>query len=89
MADFNNTYSAARIGGALDAAVVTPSDTAPLVPYARNIQLTTDGTLTVTTAKGTKVTFPAGTFALQTPIPLAVQQVWATGTTAGGIVAYF
>jgi len=89
MADFNNTYSPPGIGGALDAAIITPGDSTPLTPYARNFQITTDGTLTVTTAKGNKVTFPAGTFALQTPIPLAVQQVWATGTTATGIIGYF
>lgn len=89
MADFLNNYAPSQVGGALDAAVVTPSDTADLAPWARGFQITTDGAVTVTTAAGNTVTFPAGTFAPQTPVPLAVRRVWATGTTAGRIVAFY
>ena len=71
------------------AIAVTASDTTadPAGPFASLYVGTSTGiagTLTVTTIRGTKVTFTgvlAGTI-----IPVAVQRVWSTGTTATNVL---
>lgn len=69
---------------AQDAGPITPSDAAPLARATRAIYLGTAGDLRVQMVSGAVAVFaavPAGTL-----LPLRVQQVYATGTTAGGIV---
>jgi hypothetical protein len=69
-----------------DAAAVTPSDTVDLTTPAV-VYVGVSGSVQVTTAQGTTVTFagvPAGFV-----IPLQVRRVWSTGTTASSLVAIF
>jgi hypothetical protein len=69
-----------------DAAAVTPSNTVNLTePSVLYIGVT--GNVRVTTAQGTDVTFtavPAGFI-----LPVQVLKVWATNTTATGIVRIY
>lgn len=67
------------------AAAVTPNDVAILDPISRALYVGGAGDLAVTMRDGTSVTFtavPAGTL-----LPLRVQSVMSTGTTASSIVA--
>jgi hypothetical protein len=65
---------------------ITPSDTQPVtanvngVPYARGLLVSTDCTLHVTTLGGDQLTMPF----IKGYNPIAVQQVWATGSTTNG-----
>lgn len=66
------------------AALVTPNDTNDLAFIATSLIIGTSGNIKVTTTGGDTITIPAvpvGRFDLQ------VTRVWATGTTASGIVA--
>jgi hypothetical protein len=65
--------------------VVTPSDTDELLYVARCLWISGDGNLKVTTAGGEIVTFNNVTPGNVPPV--RVRQVWATGTTATGILA--
>lgn len=65
-------------------AAVTPSDSTDLATTARCLIVSVAGALKVTTQGGDTVTIanvPAGV------LPVCVARVWATGTTATGIVA--
>ncbi|WP_323041158.1 spike base protein, RCAP_Rcc01079 family [Gemmobacter sp.] len=67
-----------------DAIAITPSDAADLATVVRALFCTGDGTVRVTMrGGGDPVTLPmiAGV-----PLPARVRRVWATGTTATGIV---
>lgn len=72
---------------AVHAALVTPSDATDLVNITRYIAISAAGTIKVTTMGGETVTIPSGAFAAGQLIPLRVSRIWATGTTATGIVA--
>jgi hypothetical protein len=81
--------SANDLGPAVDGVAVTPSDTvdisSTLGPTTR-IYVGTAGNLVVTMVSGAVLTFtglPAGMH------NLAITRVWATGTTALGIVALY
>lgn len=65
------------------AAVVTPSDSTDLAVFPSALMVASEGDLRVTTRGGQTITMtvPAGI------IPLRVQRVFATGTTATGITA--
>lgn len=65
---------------------VTPSDTADLLNVSRAINVATGGSLRVTTLNGETGTI---TVIAGTPFPIRVTRVWATGTTASGIVGLF
>lgn len=67
-------------------AIVTPSDTVDLTDVSRAIYIGAAGTLKVTTEGGETVTIPSGTLSAGTPHKLRVSRVFATGTTATGIV---
>lgn len=70
---------------AYNAAAVTPSDTVPLSIVARGLYIGAAGNVAVLTTGGDTVTFvaaPTGTV-----LPISVQKVLATGTTATSIVA--
>ncbi len=78
------------------ALAVTPSDTLPLTPPSgdpnkatRALMIGGAGNLKVGMADGTTATlvFPATACGLM--IPMAVRQVFATGTTATGVVAFY
>lgn len=63
---------------------ITPSDTVPLLVNAMGLVIGGAGTLKVTCVDGSVAVFAAVTAAQI--IPLAVTLVWATGTSATGIV---
>lgn len=65
---------------------VTPSDSSDLNFVSRALNVATAGTVRVTTYGGDiqSVYVAAGV-----PFPLRVHRVWATGTSATGIVALF
>ena len=74
-----------RLYGAMDAAVVTPSDTADVsLTFFRGIIVGVAGAVKVTMNGTTTITFPnlvAGVIH-----PICGTRIWATGTTATGIV---
>lgn len=65
---------------------VTPSDSTDLPHVSRGLNVAQSGTVRVTTLGGTTadITIVAGIV-----MPLRVARVWASGTTATGIVALF
>lgn len=65
---------------------VTPDDTADLSDVSRALNVTTTGQVRVTTVGGSTETI---TIAAGIAFPVRVERVWATGTTATGIVAMF
>ena len=70
---------------ARDAVAVTPNDSTDLAKMPRGLAVTGAGVIKVTMESGSVVTLPA-------PVGLlgyAVKRVWATGTTATGIVALY
>lgn len=72
------------VGPATKAIEITPHDTNELVPYPRALYVGGTGTLKVKTLRDSVVTFtgvPVGMI-----IPIVVKQVYATGTSASGIV---
>lgn len=70
-------------------ALVTPSDSADLSYVTRGISFAVAGALKVTTVGGDTVTIPSGALAAGVIHPLRVTKVFATGTGATGIVAYW
>lgn len=62
---------------------VTPSDSADLDIVSRGINVATTGTVRVTTVSGDTETIY---IAAGSAFPLRVTRIWATGTTATGIV---
>lgn len=65
---------------------VTPNDTADLPSVTRGLNVATSGTVQVTTTQGeTAAIFVAAGITF----PIRAQRVWATGTTATGIVGLF
>ncbi|MEJ1993202.1 MAG: hypothetical protein P8X50_16355 [Maritimibacter sp.] len=71
-------------GPARDALPVTPSDTTDLSHVAVGIYVETGGTLVVQTVTGATRTLNVDDFSI---LPLGVQRVMETGTTASGIHA--
>lgn len=76
-----------------DALTVTPSDTNdlsvayPAYPYCKAIYIGATGTLKVTLASGTQISLTVvnpGTI-----YHLACKRIWATGTSATGIIALY
>lgn len=69
-----------------DLIAVTPDDATDLAQVSRALNAATAGTIRVTTREGTtgSITVAAGII-----IPIRVRRIWATGTTATGIVALF
>ncbi len=66
---------------------VTPSDTDELVKVTRQLWIRGTGDLTVSFADGTKRTYTA--VAADKVLNWSVRQVWATGTTATNIEAFY
>lgn len=82
---FANTTSSLESPAAYLAAV-TPDDSADLPVAGRAINVATDGSVRVTTVGGTTGTVyiaAGGVF------PVRASRIWATGTTATGIVVLY
>lgn len=64
---------------------ITPSDSVDLTKPVRGVSITVSGTIKITKYDGSTdtLTFPAGG-----PFPMRAQRVWATGTTATGLVGF-
>ena len=80
-------YSVSRARPQEDAVVVTPSDSIDLAPWAVQLFIGSAGNIKVTTLAGTTLVItgiPSGTL-----LPLSVQRVWSTSTTASNIIALF
>lgn len=69
---------------AIDASLVTPSDTEDLSATARALYIGTTGNVRLTTVSGRVVTFATVPVGI---LPVGAQRVWSTGTTASNIVA--
>jgi hypothetical protein len=65
---------------------VTPSDIADLQQACRALNVAASGAVRVTTVSGDIATI---TVAAGVPFPVRCRRVWATGTTATGIVAMY
>lgn len=71
---------------AVDAFLITPSDSTDLSEVTRAISLEVAGTLAIITQDGTTITIPG--LAVGVLHPIGAQRVLSTGTTATGIVGY-
>jgi len=85
-----NDIFAAHSGGLESPAsylsAITPSDTADLSHAARALNVAISGSVRVTTVGGTTATVY---IAAGIAFPVRASRVWATGTTAGGIVVMY
>lgn len=84
MDNFKN-YPTTPTSPARSAVIVTPNDAGTLTQISRAVYVGVSGDLAVTMADGSQVTFeavPAGSL-----LPIRVQTVRATGTTAGALLA--
>lgn len=70
-------------GQASDGFDVTPNNSTDLAAVAYGFFCTTAGTVKVTMANGTALTFTSVACQYH---PLIVKRIWATGTTATGII---
>lgn len=70
-------------------ALVIPSDTVDLTNATRSISFAVAGAIKVTTLGGETVVIPSGALPATTMLALRVTRIWATGTAATGIVAYW
>ncbi|MBM7045436.1 hypothetical protein [Rhizobium lusitanum] len=70
-------------------ALVTPSDTVDLTEITRAVAFTAAGTLKVTMQGGETVVIPSGALSPGQMNPMRVTRIWATGTTATGLVAWW
>lgn len=84
MDDIFKNHGSGLESPATRAYAVEPSDTADLVLVSRALNVAQAGLVKVTTTSGTtaQVYIAAGI-----PFPIRTVRVWATGTTATGIVA--
>lgn len=82
-----NPGSTARTQYAVDAVLVTPSDSADLSSVSRALSLEVAGNLRILTQDGTDIVIPGLAAGIMHPI--GAQRIFSTNTTATGIVAYF
>ncbi len=76
-------------GPMLGGAPVTPSDTTDLPRVTRGIIITVLGTVKVTMADDSVISFLSGSLAIGVVHPLAVRRIWSTGTAATGIFGLY
>jgi len=84
---FHNGVSAENVSitaPAVNAFDITPSDTAEITYITRGLFCGTSGTVKVQMSGGGVVTFQG--VAAGTTLPVRVKMVYATGTTASGII---
>lgn len=86
MKDLFSSHNVGLDSPASNVQPITPSDTQALDIACRAINVAQGGQLRVTTVSGDTATL---TVAAGIPFPLRVAQVWATGTTATGIVGLY
>jgi len=86
MPDLFESFSPSLDSPASHALEVTPSDSADLAFASRALNVAGDGVVRVTTVGGetASLAIVAGV-----PFPIRCTRVWATGTTATGIVALY
>lgn len=86
MADRFENYANSLTSPLTSLTEITPSDSEDLANTSRVINVAVAGTVEVTTSGGTtgSVYIAAGV-----PFPIRATRIWATGTTATGIVALF
>lgn len=77
------TQSGGSSSPANDAALVTPSDTVDLPAVPKGVYIATEGALRITMLSGTTLTTPTLHVGWH---PLKVTRIFATGTTATGIM---
>lgn len=63
---------------------ISPSDTADLAEVSRAINVSTSGTVRITSVEGTTATIYV---AAGIAFPIRASRIWATGTTATDVVA--
>lgn len=68
--------------------LITPNNDSDLGQLTRGIAFAAAGTLRVTTVANEDVTIPDGALAAGIIHPIRVRKVWATGTSATGIVGF-
>jgi hypothetical protein len=71
-----------------DVYLITPSDTDELPYITRAISIAVEGDLKIVTKRGSTVTIPSGYLAAKVMYSIRAKKVFATGTTATGIVGY-
>lgn len=86
MTDLFSGHVAGLESPAAHALAVTPDDASDLATVSRALNVGTAGDVQVTMLGGETVTL---TLAAGIAFPVRVSRVWATGTTASGIVALF
>ncbi len=86
MYDFFASYSPSLESPASHVFAVTPSDTVDLPVACRALNVASEGIVRVTTVGGDTASIA---MAAGTPFPIRCTRVWATGTTATGIVALY
>ena len=86
MADTFSSHTRSLSSPPTDLIAVTPSDTDDLAYISRGLNVAASGTVHVTTHGGTTATIFV---AAGIVFPIRVERIWATGTTATGIVAMF
>lgn len=84
MPDAFADYKASLQSPASSLSPVTPADGADLAQAARALNVATSGAVRITTVAGTTATVYV---AAGIAFPVRARRVWATGTTATGIVA--
>lgn len=67
-------------------ASVTADDSNDLAHESRAIYITVAGALKITTAGGETVVIPSGALGIGVPHPIRATRIFATGTSATGIV---
>lgn len=86
MADKFNSHSESLTSPPADLISVTPDDAQDLPFASRALNVAQSGTVRVTTVAGTTGTI---TVAAGIMFPVRITRVWATGTSADGVVALF
>ena len=86
MTDFFATHQSGLQSPASYLANISPNDTADLANVSRALNVASSGSVRVTTVEGSEATvyIVAGN-----AFPVRVSRVWATGTTATGIVVMY
>lgn len=86
MPDPFDSFNAGLESPASHAYAVTPDDTQDLPTSCRALSVAQGGTVRLTTVGGDDVTVAVTE---GSPFPLRCRRIWATGTTATGIVALY
>jgi hypothetical protein len=86
MPDTFSSYSSSLDSPASNVTEITPSDTEDLATASRALNVAAEGLVRVTTVGGDTASI---LIAAGVPFPIRCTRVWATGTTATGIVSLY